>query len=126
SSARNVHFNEMEFHLPPDNALNAMEEVRRHIERHRRDVFFPFECRMTAQDKAWLSPFHDGPRISIAVHTHAPDESEFLFTEIEPIFRRYGGRPHWGKLNGFSGQDMRAAYPKFDAFAKLRAELDPE
>ena len=126
SSARNVPFNEMEFHLPPDNALDALEEVRTHIERHRRDVFFPFECRMTAGDKAWLSPFHDGPRISIAVHTHAPDEYEFLFTEIEPIFRRYGGRPHWGKLNGFSGQDMRATYPKFDAFAELRAELDPQ
>ena len=126
SSARNVHFNEMEFHLPPDRALEALEAVRAHIERHRRDVFFPFECRMTAEDTAWLSPFNAGPRISIAVHTHAPDEYEFLFTEIEPIFRSYGGRPHWGKLNRFSGDDMRAAYPKFDDFAKLRAEFDPE
>ena len=126
SSARNVHFNEMEFHLPLDKGLAALEEVRAHIERHRRDVFFPFECRMTAQDKAWLSPFHDGPRISIAVHTYAPDEYEFLFTEIEPIFRRYGGRPHWGKLNRFTGDDMRVAYPKFDDFAKLRAALDPQ
>ena len=25
-----------------------------------------------------------------------------------------------------SGDDMRAAYPKFDDFAKLRAEFDPE
>lgn len=126
SSARNVHFNEMEFHLPPDIALTALEEVRTHIERYRRDVFFPFECRMTAPDTAWLSPFNEGPRVSVAVHTHAPDEYEFLFTEIEPIFRRYGGRPHWGKLNRFSGDDMRAQYPKFDDFAKLRAELDPD
>ena len=125
SSARNVHFNEMEFHLPPDRALEALEEVRAHIERHRRDVFFPFECRMTAQDKAWLLT-NAGPRISIAVHTHAPDEYEFLFTEIEPIFRSYGGRPHWGKLNRLSGDDMRVAYPKFDDFAKLRAEFDPQ
>jgi FAD-linked oxidoreductase len=126
SSARNVLFNEMEFHLPPDRALDALEEVRAHIERHRRDVFFPFECRMTAADTAWLSPFNDGPRISVAVHTHAPDEYEFLFTEIEPIFRRYGGRPHWGKLNRLSGDDMRALYPKFQDFAELRASLDPK
>ena len=92
SSPRNVHFNEMEFHLPLDRALEALEAVRTHIERYRRDVFFPFECRMTAGDKAWLSPFNAGPRISVAVHTHAPDEYEFLFTEIEPIFRSYGGR----------------------------------
>ncbi len=126
SSARNVHFNEMEFHLPPENALDALEEIRAYIERHRSDVFFPFECRMTAGDTAWLSPFNQGPRVSVAVHTHAPDAYEFLFTDIEPIFRRYGGRPHWGKLNRFSGDDVRAAYPQFDDFAKLRAELDPQ
>ena len=126
SSARNVHFNEMEFHLPLENGLAALEEVRAYIERHRSDVFFPFECRMTAADTAWLSPFNDGPRLSVAVHTHAPDEYEFLFTEIEPIFRRHAGRPHWGKLNRFSGNDMRAVYPQFEAFAKLRRELDPK
>jgi FAD/FMN-containing dehydrogenase len=59
------------------------------------------------------------------VHTHAPDEYEFLFTEIEPIFRRRGGRPHWGKLNRFDAKDMRAVYPQFETFAKLRATLDP-
>ena len=126
SSARNVHFNEMEFHLPVDKGLDALEEVRAHIEKHRSAVFFPFECRMVAPDKAWLSPFNDGPRMSVAVHTHAPDQYEFLFTEIEPIFRRYGGRPHWGKLNRFSGADMRNVYPQFEAFAKLRATLDPQ
>ena len=116
----------MEFHLPVSEGLAALDEVRAHIERHRGDVFFPFECRMTAQDSAWLSPFNDGPRISVAVHTHAPDDYAFLFTEIEPIFRRRGGRPHWGKLNRLGGDDMRALYPQFDGFAKLRTELDPK
>lgn len=126
SSARNVAFNEMEFHLPVAEGLAALEELRAYIERHRHDVFFPFECRMTAPDTAWLSPFNDGPRLSVAVHTHAPDDYAFLFTEIEPIFRRRGGRPHWGKMNRFSGDDLRDAYPRFDDFAKLRAELDPK
>lgn len=126
SSARNVHFNEMEFHLPVAQGLDALEEVRRYIEKNRSDVFFPFECRMIAPDSAWLSPFNDGPRMSIAVHTHAPDAYEFLFSDIEPIFRRRGGRPHWGKLNRFSASDMRAIYPRFEDFAKLRAQLDPE
>ena len=125
SSARNVHFNEMEFHLPVSEGLDALEEVRAHIEKNRSAVFFPFECRMVAPDTAWLSPFNDGPRMSVAVHTHAPDQYEFLFTEIEPIFRRRGGRPHWGKLNRFDATDMRAVYPQFEAFAKLRAQLDP-
>lgn len=126
SSARNVAFNEMEYHLPPANALEALEEVRTVIERERTDVFFPFECRMTAGDTAWLSPFNDGPRISIAVHTHAPDDYDFLFSKIEPIFRRYDGRPHWGKLNSVGGDEMRRLYPRFDDFAALRAKLDPK
>lgn len=130
SSARNVPFNEMEYHLPPETALDALEEVRAHIERNRPDVFFPFECRMTAGDTAWLSPFNEGPRVSIAVHTHAPksghDAYEFLFTDIEPILRRHGGRPHWGKLNSLGADDLRALYPRFDDFAALVRELDPD
>ena len=130
SSARNVPFNEMEYHLPPETALVALEEVRAHIERNRPDVFFPFECRMTAGDGAWLSPFHAGPRISVAVHTHAPtsghDAYEFLFTDIEPIFIRHGGRPHWGKLNGLGPEELRGLYPRFDDFAALVRDMDPQ
>jgi FAD/FMN-containing dehydrogenase len=100
--------------------------VRHWIERERADVFFPFECRMTAGDSAWLSPFNAGPRISVAVHTHAPDAYDFLFSKIEPIFQRAGGRPHWGKLNSLTGAQARALYPKFDDFARLRQQLDPE
>ena len=126
ASERNVHFNEMEYHLPPEVALEALEEVRDLIEREHPDVFFPFECRMTAGDSAWLSPFNAGPRISVAVHTHAPDAYDFLFTKIEPIFQRAGGRPHWGKLNSLTGPQVRALYPKFDDFAKVRKQLDPQ
>ena len=126
ASERNVPFNEMEYHLPPEGALEVLEEVRELIERERGDVFFPFECRMTAGDTAWLSPFNAGPRVSIAVHTHAPDAYDFLFTQIEPIFQRSGGRPHWGKLNSMDGQQVRAAYPKFEDFAKLQKQLDPQ
>ena len=126
SSARNVAFNEMEYHLPVENGLAALDEVRHYIERHRPDVFFPLECRMTAADNAWLSPFHAGPCISVAVHTHAPDAYDFLFSDIEPILRRHGGRPHWGKLNSLDGADLAALYPKLADFAKLRRELDPQ
>ncbi len=125
ASARNVPFNEMEYHLPVERGLEAMDEVRVLIEREHPDVFFPFECRLTAPDTAWLSPFN-APRISVAVHTHAPDAYDFLFTKVEPIFRRAGGRPHWGKLNSVNAQEMRALYPKLDDFAKLRRELDPK
>ena len=89
------------------------------------DVFFPIEVRRIAADDAWLSPFHGGPRGSIAVHTHYKDDFAFLYDLIEPIFRRHGGRPHWGKLHNLRGQHLAALYPRWRDFLKVRAELDP-
>jgi FAD-linked oxidoreductase len=126
STERPVRFNEMEFHLPADAQLTALREVVATIERERPDVFFPIETRRIAPDDAWLSPFQGGPRGSIAVHTYYKDEYEFLFQLIEPILRRHGGRPHWGKLNSLRGTDFAALYPKWKDFLELRRSLDPE
>ena len=125
ASERNVLFNEMEYHLPVDKGLEALEEVRHYIEKKRPDVFFPFEARKTAGDSAWLSPFNGGGRISIAVHCYHKDAFDFLFTDVEPIFQKYGGRPHWGKLNSMTAAQAREWYPDFERFAALRRELDP-
>ncbi|PAU81830.1 oxidoreductase [Halovibrio salipaludis] len=125
ASERNVRFNEMEYHLPPENAVDALREVIDVVERERRDVFFPIEVRQTAGDDAWLSPFNGGRRISIAVHTHARDEDDWLFRRVEPIFRRAGGRPHWGKLHSLGAPELAELYPEFERFLALRRELDP-
>jgi len=126
STERPVRFNEMEFHLPADVQLKALAEVVATIEKHRPDVFFPIEARRIAPDDAWLSPFQGEPRGSIAVHAHYKDEFAFLYTLVEPILRRYGGRPHWGKLHGVSGDQLAALYPRWNDFLKVRAALDPD
>jgi FAD-linked oxidoreductase len=126
ASERNVRFNEMEYHLPVERGLEALEEVRHYIETKRPDVFFPFEARQTKRDSAWLSPFNGGNRISVAVHCYHKDAYDFLFTDVEPIFQKYGGRPHWGKLNSMTAAQARAWYPDFENFAALRRELDPD
>lgn len=126
ASERNVRFHEMEYHLPPGHALEVLREVITVIERERPDAFFPIEVRQTAGDGAWLSPFNGGGRISIAVHTHAPDDHQWFFTQLEPIFRRAGGRPHWGKVHSLGVQQLRELYPDFDRFLALRRELDPD
>lgn len=126
ASERTVLFNEMEYHLPVAKGLEALEEVRHYIEKKRPDVFFPLEARKTAGDTAWLSPFNGGARISIAVHCYHKDAFDFLFTDVEPIFQKYGGRPHWGKLNSMTAAQAREWYPDFEKFAALRRELDPD
>jgi len=126
STERPVRFNEMEFHLPADRQLQVLEEVVATLEKERPDVFFPIEVRRIAPDDAWLSPFQGGARGSVAVHTHYKDDFAFLYELIEPIFRRHGGRPHWGKLHTLKDQQLAALYPRWEDFLKVRAELDPQ
>jgi len=126
STERPVRFNEMEFHIPADEQLACLREVVAAIETHRPDVFFPIELRRIAPDDAWLSPFQGGERGSIAVHCYYRDEWEFLFTLVEPIMRRHGGRPHWGKLNSLKTADFVSLYPRWNDFSELRRQMDPE
>lgn len=124
ANERNSKFNEMEYHLPVDTALDAMAEVIAQVEANP-DVYFPVECRRTAGDSAWLSPFQGADRISIAVHIGEGDDYQWLFDAVEPILQRYGGRPHWGKLHSMTANGLRSLYPDFDRFLEVRRELDP-
>ena len=126
ASERNVRFREMEYHLPPETALDALAEVVRLIEEKRRDVFFPVEVRQTAGDDSWLSPFQGGNRISIAVHSHFKDKHSFMHKLIEPVFLEAGGRPHWGKMHGLDRERLEALYPDFARFDALRRDWDPQ
>ncbi len=126
ANTREYRFNEMEYHLPAERGLEAFEELYTTLEREQRRVFFPVECRRTAGDENWLSPFQHGSRISIAVHTPHRENHEWFFSLAEPIFRKYGGRPHWGKLHSLRHGDLVELYPDFEAFLDLRRRLDPD
>lgn len=126
STERPVRFNEMEFHIPVENHLAALKEVVATIEARRPDVFFPIEVRRIAADEAWLSPFQNAPRGSIAVHCHYKDDYGFLFELIQPVMLKYGGRPHWGKLHSLKAPQLAALYPDWKDFLAVRARLDPE
>ncbi|CAN5869015.1 D-arabinono-1,4-lactone oxidase [soil metagenome] len=126
STERPIRFNEMEFHMPPENQMAALKEAVAAIETHRKDVFFPIELRRIAGDDAWLSPFNRGPRGSVAVHCYYKDDYKFLFDLIQPIFLAHGGRPHWGKLHSLKAPQLSKLYPDWEAFHAVRRRLDPQ
>ena len=126
ASERNVRFNEMEYHLPREHGLAALREVREALEKHHPEVFFPIEVRFVQADDIWLSPFYQRDCCSIAVHRYFEEDYKPYFRTIEPIFRKYEGRPHWGKLNTLQQQDFRQIYPHWDDFAAVRREVDPQ
>jgi len=125
ASERNVRFNEMEYHLPRENGIPALREIRTAIETRHPEVFFPIEVRYVKADDIWLSPFYQRDCCSIAVHRFFEEDYRPYFKTIEPIFRKYHGRPHWGKLNTLGQADFRALYPRWDDFAAVRRDVDP-
>jgi FAD/FMN-containing dehydrogenase len=126
SNERPVRFNEMEFHLPREAQMAAMREVLAAIEANHHEVFFPLELRSIAKDDAWLSPFYDRDSGSIAVHAYYKDDYKRLFAQVEPILRRHGGRPHWGKLHSLKARDLAALYPRWRDAMNVRQSLDPQ
>ncbi|MBK6510307.1 MAG: FAD-binding protein [Haliea sp.] len=125
ASERNVRFNEMEYHLPRELGLQALREVRTALETQHPEVFFPIEVRFIKGDDIWLSPFHQRDTCSIAVHRYFEEDYKPYFKTIEPIFRKYEGRPHWGKLNTLQREDFRKLYPRWDDFVEVRRTVDP-
>ncbi|WP_375177197.1 D-arabinono-1,4-lactone oxidase [Marinobacter mobilis] len=126
TSDRNVRFNEMEYHLPREEGLKALAEIRDLIEHRFPEVFFPLEVRFVRGDDIWLSPFYKRDTLSIAVHRFFEEDYQPLFQAIEPVFRRYGGRPHWGKLNTCTATDFADLYPRWEEFRALRQQMDPQ
>ena len=126
ASERNVRFNEMEYHLPRENGIKALIEVRQALESKHPEVFFPIEFRYVRGDDIWLSPFYQQDSCSIAVHRYFEEDFQPYFRTIEPILRKYRGRPHWGKLNTLGRDDFRKLYSRWDDFEALRREMDPQ
>jgi FAD/FMN-containing dehydrogenase len=52
-------------------------------------------------------------------------EYRSYFDLIEPIFMKYGGRPHWGKMHTRRADDLRSLYPRWSHFQAARDALDP-
>ena len=89
-------------------------------------MVFPLEYRYVKRDDTWLSMSagHED-HAAISIHRMAGEDYRPYFDLIEPIFWKYGGRPHWGKVHSLGKAQLEQLYPKFRDFQALRAELDP-
>jgi FAD-linked oxidoreductase len=125
ASPRTVPFNEMEYTVPAERGLECFQEVIETMRRAEINVFFPIEFRYVAADDCWLSPFYQRAGASISVHQYHKQDYQPFFKLVEPIFWKYQGRPHWGKLHTLSARNLRAVYPRFDDFLRVRKQIDP-
>ncbi len=126
ATVRNVRFNEMEYNVPADDYKMVIKDIKKRIEQRKYQVHFPIENRFVKGDDIWLSPAYDRDSAYIAVHMYKGMEYKRYFREMEEIFMAYGGRPHWGKMHYQTAESLETRYPKWEAFHKVRKQLDPE
>ncbi len=122
---RTVRFNEMEYTVPAELGAECLRAVLAEIRAQDLPVCFPIECRFVAGDDVWLSMFQGRPGFSISIHQYQDEDWRPYFAAVEPIFWKYGGRPHWGKLHSLDAERLRALYPHWSDFQRVRRSLDP-
>jgi L-gulono-1,4-lactone dehydrogenase len=125
ASPRLVRFEEMEYAIPSERAAEAVDAVKAILERH--PVSFPLELRFVRGDDALLSPAHGRDSAYLAIHLFQGMPYEAPFREVEALLASdFDGRPHWGKRSFLGAAELAGRYPGWDAFQRVRRELDPE
>jgi FAD/FMN-containing dehydrogenase len=125
-SERTLLFNEMEFAVPEEAGPDCLRAIRDLMVTRHPEVIWPIEYRTVRADDIPLSPAFGRATATISIHQAAELPHERFFVDAEAVFRRYGGRPHWGKLHHYTARELRALYPQFDVFRALRERLDPQ
>ncbi len=126
TSSRSVVFREMEYAVPREVGLEALQEVRRWIDASGIAVSFPVEVRTTPADDIALSTSSGRDSMYLAFHMNAQTDHTGYFAGVEEILRSYDGRPHWGKLNTRTAADLAPAYPRWAEFQAIRDRFDPD
>jgi FAD/FMN-containing dehydrogenase len=125
-SVREQKFNEMEYSVPAEAGPDCFREIRECMRSQFPKWVWPVEYRTLAADDAMLSTANGRATVTISVHQDARRPYEPYFRETEAIFRRYEGRPHWGKIHWMTREDLAAAYPEWEAFLQVRRSMDPD
>lgn len=117
---------EMEYSVPQVSGQACLKEIRELLRTEFPDVIWPVEYRTVAADDVWLSMAYGRPTVTISVHQDIREDDEPYFRACEAIFLKYGGRPHWGKVNYLGAAAFEDAYPMWQRWWQVRDEFDPQ
>jgi FAD-linked oxidoreductase len=122
---RNVRFMEMEYNVDLEDFDEVFDQVIKLAKSHSTKTLFPIEIRFVAADDLWLSPAYKRTSCYFAIHCYPGENYLDYFKAMEAIFKRFNGRPHWGKWHSLTQNELKKLYPKFDDFIQLRKTVDP-
>lgn len=90
------------------------------------DVRWPVEYRTLAADDVWLSTAYERDTVTISVHQDVNLPDGDYYRACEEIFVDFDGRPHWGKANYLSGEQLARQHTKWDDWWRVRDSVDPQ
>ncbi|MDR3415508.1 MAG: D-arabinono-1,4-lactone oxidase [Nevskia sp.] len=125
ANVRDVRFNEMEYEVPAEAGPACLREVLKTIREQNLHSYIPLEFRYVKGDDIPLSMFHNRDTCAISVHQYYELDYHNFFAQVEPIFWKYDGRPHWGKLHTLNANQLSRLYPRWKDFLEVRAAVDP-
>jgi FAD/FMN-containing dehydrogenase len=119
-------FREMEYTVPFADFEAAFDEIRHLFLTKYPDEAFPVESRPVRADDSYLSPFAERDGYAIGVSGSPQPSTWKLLRDVDAIFERYQGRPHWGKHHFMTPARLESLFPRYDAFKTIRREFDPD
>jgi FAD/FMN-containing dehydrogenase len=118
-----VFHRECEYAIPMTKTAEALRAFKRVIDEQNFSLTLPLEVRFVAKDDTLLSPAYHQDVCYIGVATQ-PNANEAI-ERFEPIVKRLGGHPHWGKCFSMTRAEAEAMYPEYQKFRTIRNQLDP-
>jgi L-gulonolactone oxidase len=117
---------ETEYAIPIEHAAEAIDKTRRIVLNASYRVNFPMEVRFVAADDIPMSPANGRACCYIGAYVSSLKWAPPYFADFEELMRDYQGRPHWAKSFSRTADELRALYPGYDAFNRLRQTCDPQ
>lgn len=121
---------DMSYGVPLADSAEAWRRTMALIEQFGRDDKYPVNmvvhCRFIGPSAALLAPAYGRAICDIEVVTdqNTPGIEPFYDAWAREMLHIPGARPHWGKYL-LHAREVRARYPKMDAFLAHRRDLDP-
>ncbi|MGI9322987.1 MAG: D-arabinono-1,4-lactone oxidase [Pseudomonadales bacterium] len=117
---------EMEYSLPREQGPECFAELRQLLQTQFTDLAWPVEYRTVAADDLWLSMATGRATVTLSVHQDIRQDETDYYQACEAVFRRYQGRPHWGKVNYLTADDLAGLYPRWQDWWRTRNAHDPK
>ncbi len=118
-------WDELEYFVPYDVALEAIEAVRPVLARFPAQRF-PVEVRTIAAESGLLSPAYGRPSVALSFSGAVGTDYEGFLRGIDAALREFGARAHWGKTHFHDAERLREVYPRYEDFVAIRRSMDPD